>query len=222
MIGRSAHRPAPPDVVDFKVQLFVPGKLVNPKNGGRMGHWRTRGEWAAEWRRKTRLVWLEAGRPTLDEWAKVTLTLYVARLWDRSNLALGVSPVQDEAMYLICRGAETRVGTDGRIQRIAPDGPQYGHVILIGQEVRPDKRGVLITVTPKAMRKLQIPDERDEIEYSAWVAGAEGNYGWAARFEENRGFIAIDQQRDDGQPQRVLLSPKQVKMLMKFIETFWK
>lgn len=73
------------------------------------------------------------------------------------------------------------------------------------------------------MRKLKIPDERNEIEYSEWIAGAEGNYKWPARFEENRGYVAIDQQRGDGGgSHRVLLSPRQVKMLLRFIETFWR
>ena len=132
------------------ITLFVPGKLINPKNGGRLGHYHQRAQWAGEWRRKTRLAWLEAGRPTLDAaWAHVTLTMYVARRWDRSNLFAGVAPVQDEAMYLMCRGAETRVGKDGRVQRVAPDGPEHQHVIEVRQEVRPDYRGVLITVEPR-------------------------------------------------------------------------
>ena len=72
------------------------------------------------------------------------------------------------------------------------------------------------------MGKLKIPDERNEIEYSQWIPGAVGNYAWPARFEETHGFVAIDQKRDDGRIERVLLSPKQVRALLNFIHTFWR
>ena len=136
-------------IAPLTITLFVPGQLVNPKNR-RAAHWSGAHAWASGWRRKTRLVWLAAGRPRLPGDAFVRLTMRVGRLWDRTNLNLGVAPVQDEAMYLICEGAVTRVTKHGRVQYVAPDGPEHQHLVEIGQEVRPrDERGVLIEVEPR-------------------------------------------------------------------------
>lgn len=141
--------PSPQSQV-LTITLFVKGELVNPKNGGRHGHWAKTAAWKYEWRRQVRLAWLDAGRPKMAGPALITFTAHVGRLWDPTNLALGVAPVQDEAMYLMCEGAEDRPTKDGRIQRVAPDGPEHGHQIVITQAVRPDYRGVLVTVTPLA------------------------------------------------------------------------
>lgn len=54
----------------------------------------------------------------------------------------------------------------------------------------------------------------DQIEYSEWLKGAEGNYGWRARFDlSGGGYLGISQ--DGGS--RVLLSPSQVQALVAFV-----
>ena len=54
--------------------------------------------------------------------------------------------------------------------------------------------------------------------YSEYIEGSEGNYGWKVKFDKTtpRGYIGITQPKD-GECERVLLSPKQVKELVKFI-----
>jgi hypothetical protein len=56
-----------------------------------------------------------------------------------------------------------------------------------------------------------------ETTYSANVPGAAGNYHWSARFDRTDGFLGITQERDDGPHERVLLSPAQVRALLRFI-----
>lgn len=55
----------------------------------------------------------------------------------------------------------------------------------------------------------------DTTKYSDVVAGGEGNYRWGVRFDKTRRHIGIDQWQD-GEVMRVLLSPAQVKELVKF------
>ena len=109
-------------------------------------HWAARARWARDWRRKTHLVWLAAGRPVWRGPARVVITAHVARLMDTGALGPTVKPVEDEALFLMLGGIE-RVQKDGRVQRIAPDGPLDGHDIHHEQAVRRDHRGVLITIS---------------------------------------------------------------------------
>lgn len=53
----------------------------------------------------------------------------------------------------------------------------------------------------------------DEARYSEKIPGEAGNYDWPARFDiSGCGFLGISQNNE-----RVLLSPKQVRELLKFI-----
>lgn len=57
-----------------------------------------------------------------------------------------------------------------------------------------------------------------KIIYSDRIPGTDGNYNWAVRYDKDGGFVGISQTKDDGTIERVLLSPRQVKALLKFIE----
>jgi hypothetical protein len=115
------------------VTLFVPGRLTNPMNGSHR-HWSARAEWASKWRHRTRIAWLEAGKPTWDGPAVVTFTCYVARRFDSDAVPGLVKAVRDEAVELV-------LGTS--------DGPNCGHEFRYQQELRPDRRGVLVEIFPR-------------------------------------------------------------------------
>ena len=54
--------------------------------------------------------------------------------------------------------------------------------------------------------------------YSDKIPGTTGNYNWPVRFDKTDGFIGITQLETDGSVKdRVLLSPKQIAKLQKFI-----
>jgi hypothetical protein len=53
--------------------------------------------------------------------------------------------------------------------------------------------------------------------YSNDVKGDCGNYGWPVNFDITDGYVGINQVREDGESDRVLLSPKQVAALAKFV-----
>lgn len=58
-----------------------------------------------------------------------------------------------------------------------------------------------------------------ETDYSEIVDGARGNYGWKARFDVSpNGYVGITQFDGDTCKDRVLLSPKQVRTLINFID----
>jgi len=57
--------------------------------------------------------------------------------------------------------------------------------------------------------------ERGISYYSHDIKGERGNYEWSARFDFTDGYVGINQ--DGNETQRVLLSPKQVKALIAFI-----
>jgi hypothetical protein len=54
-------------------------------------------------------------------------------------------------------------------------------------------------------------------EYSLKIEGMQGNYNYAVQFDITDGFLGIDQIKDDGEIDRVLLSPMQVKELIAFV-----
>lgn len=52
--------------------------------------------------------------------------------------------------------------------------------------------------------------------YSKEVPGAAGNYLWSMRADRHEGFVGISQRHEDGRIERVLLSPAQVRALIRF------
>jgi hypothetical protein len=58
-------------------------------------------------------------------------------------------------------------------------------------------------------------------EYSAEIEGTTGNYNYPVRFDITDGFLGVDQTKD-GQIERVLLSPQQVKELIAFVKRWPK
>lgn len=54
--------------------------------------------------------------------------------------------------------------------------------------------------------------------YSDKVPGARGDYGWSASFDKTDGYVGINQHDGDKLTDRVLLSAKQVKELIAFVE----
>lgn len=57
----------------------------------------------------------------------------------------------------------------------------------------------------------------DATKYSEAVKGDRGNYEWGASFDLTGGYLGITQTEDDKVKDRVLLSPKQVEELTKFL-----
>lgn len=53
--------------------------------------------------------------------------------------------------------------------------------------------------------------------YSKDIPGTEGNYNWSVRFDSTDGFLGITQMKANGEIERVLLSPRQVKALKAFV-----
>ena len=125
----------PPPSPLVKIQVFVPGQLVNPLNGSH-GHWRVRYAVAQRWKVRTRLAWLEAGQPEWPRSAHFTFTAYTARLWDEEEGVMAACKhVRDVAVRSICS---------------SDDSPTSGHAFSYRQEVRPPgERGVLIEVSPR-------------------------------------------------------------------------
>jgi len=57
----------------------------------------------------------------------------------------------------------------------------------------------------------------DDFVYSAEIKGDDRNWNWSAQFDKSGdGYVGITQTRD-GTTDRVLLSPAQVRALLKFI-----
>jgi hypothetical protein len=54
--------------------------------------------------------------------------------------------------------------------------------------------------------------------YSTQIDGARGNYGWPAAFDVIDGYVGITQRCDNGEIERVLLSPAQYRALVEFVE----
>lgn len=59
--------------------------------------------------------------------------------------------------------------------------------------------------------------QKDRTYYSERIEGARGNYGWGATYDLTKGYLGITQTEGDKVTDRVLLSPKQVKALTKFL-----
>jgi len=58
----------------------------------------------------------------------------------------------------------------------------------------------------------------DITTYSAKIPGVRGNYGWPIRFDlSNDGFLGITQFDGEAVKDRILLSPRQVKELLTFV-----
>ncbi len=57
---------------------------------------------------------------------------------------------------------------------------------------------------------------KDETTYSKKFKGDKGNYGWAVSFDVADGYVGINQHADDGMD-RVLLTPSQMKELLRFL-----
>lgn len=55
-------------------------------------------------------------------------------------------------------------------------------------------------------------------EYSKEVPGCKGNYGWTAQFDITDGFLRIVQKDGPDIKEAVLLSPRQVKAMLAFLE----
>lgn len=58
--------------------------------------------------------------------------------------------------------------------------------------------------------------DRRKARYGDRIEGDESNYNWAAQFDLDGGYLGITQWADD-KLERVLLSPKQVKVLTAFV-----
>lgn len=57
-----------------------------------------------------------------------------------------------------------------------------------------------------------------KIDYSADVAGDAGNFNSSVRFDLTGGYVGITQREDyDGCVERVLLTPEQVRALIRFV-----
>ena len=54
--------------------------------------------------------------------------------------------------------------------------------------------------------------------YSDKIAGARGNHKWPVAYDITDGYVGISQVEDGRVKDRVLLSPKQVRELVAFIE----
>lgn len=59
-------------------------------------------------------------------------------------------------------------------------------------------------------------DRRGHTYYSKKVKGAQGNYDWPVRFDRTDGYIGVNQYDGEALKDRVLLSPAQVRELVKF------
>lgn len=64
---------------------------------------------------------------------------------------------------------------------------------------------------------VQTPNEEGLTIYSDAVEGETGNWDWRVKFDITDGYIGITQWNDDSSD-RVLLSPRQVQALKRFIE----
>lgn len=53
--------------------------------------------------------------------------------------------------------------------------------------------------------------------YSEKIPGNERNWNWSVRFDSTGGYIRLVQTHEDGTIEIVLLSPGQVKALLKFL-----
>ena len=59
---------------------------------------------------------------------------------------------------------------------------------------------------------------KGETHYSKTIPGTATNYNYSARFDWTGGYIGISQHVENDGLQRVLLSPRQVKFLLLFVE----
>lgn len=59
---------------------------------------------------------------------------------------------------------------------------------------------------------------KDITYYSDKVEGSNGNYHWPCKFDITNGYLGITSYEDEGSVERVLLSPKQVAALIRFVE----
>ena len=66
-----------------------------------------------------------------------------------------------------------------------------------------------------------MPTNRDRdyaTYYSPDIQGDEGNYNQSVRFDKTGGYVGISQYETDILKDRVLLTPKQVEALIKFVK----
>ena len=123
----------------MKLEVFVPGPLYNPTNGSQ-GAWRKHARWTQQWRNRTeqRLLLVKllgddprwrAVDPAVPK--RVTFLAHTARRWDSDNLCAGIKPIRDGVISA---------------HLIDSDGPDSGHEFVYQQRIKPDERGVLITV----------------------------------------------------------------------------
>ena len=123
----------------MKLKVWVPGPLANPMNGTR-GHWGKHARWAQQWRQRTEqrlLLEKLTGRDT--RWReidpelpkRVTFTAHTVRRWDDDNLRAGMKPIRDGVVSA---------------HLIDSDALDSGHEFVYQQRIKPDERGVLITV----------------------------------------------------------------------------
>lgn len=64
----------------------------------------------------------------------------------------------------------------------------------------------------------------DLLYHSDTIPGADGNYHWPMKADRtSSGFVGITQDRGDGEEaERILLSRKQYKALVEFVEKGWR
>ena len=67
-----------------------------------------------------------------------------------------------------------------------------------------------------ARRHMYTETKRIQTTYSSMIAGDEGNYHRGVRFDSTTGYIGVDQKTERG-VERVLLSPRQARALVRWI-----
>lgn len=66
--------------------------------------------------------------------------------------------------------------------------------------------------------KLRV--KSDTTYYSDDWIGDRGNYDWSVNADWCRGYIGVNQKKDDGTMERVLLSPRQTRELVEWLKQF--
>ena len=129
----SAVRPEGADEATPLLDVFIPGKVVNPTN--QRWHWTGRMRWAKSWRNTTRLL-VGDMRFSRSGWLStdpkvVRFTLAVARRFDQDALGPCCKPLLDGLVDALL---------------IHSDGPNSGHEFVYEQRVDRKHPGVRIVV----------------------------------------------------------------------------
>jgi hypothetical protein len=129
-----------PTVTNQSVDIFVPGRLQNPKNWHAWGVWKHR-RYVKDWRERTGQYLLAAslafpGRhwPWPPRQPKaVHFHACTMRPWDDDGLAFGLVGARDALIDM---------------QLVHDDGPTSGHTFHYTQEVNRSAPGVRVTIVP--------------------------------------------------------------------------